>query len=362
MKITFILPHAGLSGGIKVVSIYAEILKNRGHTVNVISTPRRSLSIKQKIKLFLTRGKWVFHTKNEKSFFDDKTVNHIIIDKYRDITDNDVPNADIVIATFWITAYWVNKLSPSKGVKVYFIQGKEAEFPNIPHNLVKKTYSFPLDKITISQSLKEWIKNFDRNSNIFVVKNSVDTNQFHATFRNMRSEPSIGFMYSDSWIKGSDLIADVLREIQDTFKYLRIYSYGSCDIDKSLFMGLNIEHTTQPEQSRIRDIYEKCDVWLCGSRMEGFHLPPLEAMACRCPVVSTAVGGPLDIVQDGINGFIAPIDDKNKLVELAVRILSLSNAEWIKMSNQAYRTAIIYTWDDAAELLENHLTDLLVQK
>ncbi|HEY9598179.1 MAG TPA: glycosyltransferase family 1 protein, partial [Cyanophyceae cyanobacterium] len=39
MKITFVLPFAGLSGGIRVVAIYAERLRKRGHDVLVVSLP-----------------------------------------------------------------------------------------------------------------------------------------------------------------------------------------------------------------------------------------------------------------------------------------------------------------------------------
>ena len=48
MKITFILPHAGLSGGIRVVAIYADRLKKRGHNVTVVSLPLPTKTITTK--------------------------------------------------------------------------------------------------------------------------------------------------------------------------------------------------------------------------------------------------------------------------------------------------------------------------
>ena len=39
MRITFVLPYAGLQGGVRVVSIYADRLRKRGHRVTVISSP-----------------------------------------------------------------------------------------------------------------------------------------------------------------------------------------------------------------------------------------------------------------------------------------------------------------------------------
>ena len=86
--------------------------------------------------------------------------------------------------------------------------------------------------------------------------------------------------------------------------------------------------------------------------MEGFHLPPLEAMACRCPVVSTRVGGPVDIIEDGVNGYLVDVEDVESLADRLIRVLSLPESEWRSMSEAAYRAATRYTWDDATDLFE----------
>jgi len=38
MRITFVLPYAGMAGGIKVVAIYTRLLREMGHHVNVVSS------------------------------------------------------------------------------------------------------------------------------------------------------------------------------------------------------------------------------------------------------------------------------------------------------------------------------------
>jgi hypothetical protein len=47
MKITFVLPTLSLTGGIRVVSIFAERLRKRGHSVFVISLPHPLPSMPQ---------------------------------------------------------------------------------------------------------------------------------------------------------------------------------------------------------------------------------------------------------------------------------------------------------------------------
>ena len=53
---------------------------------------------------------------------------------------------------------------------------------------------------------------------------------------------------------------------------------------------------------------------------EPFGIVITEAMALGKPVVASALGGPLDIVEDGVTGFLTPADDAGSL---AARILNL---------------------------------------
>ena len=357
MRITFILPHASLAGGIRVVAIYANLLKQRGHQVTVVSVPKRPLNLKQKLVFLLKNNKFPF-MESGKSYFDNVNVKHIVLEKYRNVSDEDVPDSDLVIATYWITAEWASDLSGSKGKKVYFIQGKEADFPGLPTERVRKTYALPLKKITISRSLYGWLLNQSDDKNISIILNSVDTAQFSASLRNKQSNPTIGVLYSDAYIKGFDVSIKAIKIIKEKYANLKIISFGVSPIGNHFQLPKNFEYYQQPPQEEIAELYSKCDVWLCGSRMEGFHLPPLEAMACRCPVVSTAVGGPIDIIQDGINGYIVPVNDHEKLAEAVINVLSLSNEDWLKMSAHAYQTAHSYTWDDATDHFEKKLVEI----
>ena len=322
--------------------------------MTVVSVPKRHLTLKQRFA-FLLKNKRFPVKENNVSHFDNVDVEHLIVDKYRPIVDTDVPDADFVIATYWVTAEWVSNLSDSKGKKIYFIQGKEADFPGLPTERVKKTYALPLKKITISRSLYDWLIAQSEDRDISLILNSVDTSQFNANIRSKQLTPTIGMLYSEAYIKGCDVCIKAIEIIRKKYANLKIVSFGISPLGKHFQLPENFEYYQQPPQGKIAEIYSMCDVWLCGSRMEGFHLPPLEAMACRCPVVSTAVGGPMDIIQDGSNGYVVPVNDHEELARAVMKVLSLSNEDWLKMSEQAYQTAHYYTWDDATILFENVL-------
>ena len=114
MRITFILNHVNLNGGIRVIAIYADRLKKRGHTVTVVARPRPVLPLKSRVKSFLTGKGWPVDPNTLPDHFDNVDVDFRTIESRRPIVDRDVPDADVVIATWWETADWVQALSPAK--------------------------------------------------------------------------------------------------------------------------------------------------------------------------------------------------------------------------------------------------------
>jgi glycosyltransferase involved in cell wall biosynthesis len=68
--------------------------------------------------------------------------------------------------------------------------------------------------------------------------------------------------------------------------------------------------------------------------------------------VSTQVGGPLDIIENGSNGYLGSNRRLSCLSEKLVQVLTLSDKQWQAMSDAAYATAVQYTWDDATDRFE----------
>jgi starch synthase len=54
--------------------------------------------------------------------------------------------------------------------------------------------------------------------------------------------------------------------------------------------------------------YSNCSVFCCPSVYEPFGIINLEAMACRAPVVASATGGILEVVVDGVTGYLVHFD------------------------------------------------------
>lgn len=352
MKITFVMASGfSLSGGDRVVAIYADRLQKRGHDVLVISPPPSPPSLQGQVRSLLKGKGLIKHKKQQPSHFDHLDVPHRLLESHRPVVDADLPDADVVVATWWITAEWVNKLSPSKGTKAYFLQHHEV-FDYLPKERVAATWRLPLHKITISKWLVDLARTEYGDHEVSLVPNSVDTDQFYAVPRAKQSAPTVGMLYSTAPWKGCSVSFKAIELAAEKIPELRLVTFGAHSPSSVLPLPEGAEFFLQPAQDEIRNIYSRCDLWLCGSWSEGFGLPVLEAMACRCPVVSTQVGGPLDIIQEGVNGFLVPIGDAEALADRLVKAMSLPQEDWQRMSDAAYETARQYTWDDATDLFE----------
>jgi glycosyltransferase involved in cell wall biosynthesis len=69
-----------------------------------------------------------------------------------------------------------------------------------------------------------------------------------------------------------------------------------------------------PDDATLRRRYSSSMVLLYSSRYEGFGLPPLEAMACGCPSITTRVGAIPEFAVDRQNALIVPVGNVDAMV------------------------------------------------
>ncbi len=350
MKITFVLPPVNLSGGIRSTAVLARHLIKRGHEVSAICPAQPQPRFRQQMRSLL-KGQELFSTpKRKPSEFDLVDVPLRVLDRYRPVRDDDIPDADVVVATWWETAEWVAKLSQSKGAKVYFIRHHEIH-EYLPQERVAATYLLPLHKITISQWLIDVMLTQYGDPYVSLVPNAIDTQKYYAPSRNKQPVPTVGMMYSQKSWKGCDISLKAFSLAAEKIPNLHLVAFGSEEHSPDLPLPSGTEYIRQPPQDQIKELYAKCDAWLFGSRLEGFGRPILEAMACRTPVISTPAGAAPELLSDG-GGILVKSEDPEDMAKAIIQICNFSDSEWQAMSDAAYAKATSYTWDNAAELCE----------
>ena len=357
MKITFVLPTLNLTGGMRVLSIYTELLQKRGHKILIVSTPPRQPTLIEQLKSLLRGRGWGSVPKKEESHFDKVDVERRVLETNRRITDLDVPDADIIMATWWETAESVAKLSNSKGAKVYFLQHYEA-FDYIPKGRVEATWRLPMHKIAVAQWLADIARNEYGDLSVSLVPPTVDTKQFYdpelrsKQQQSKQSVPTVGLYYSTTPWKGCDIALKAFSIAAKKIPNLRLVAFGSGETPPAdLPLPDNTEYIMSPTQDQLRESYSRCDAWLFSSRSEGFGLPIIEAMACGTPVIGTPAGAAPELLAGG-GGILVKLEDPEDMALAIEQICQLSDAQWREMSEKALETVIYYTWEDATDLFE----------
>ncbi len=118
--------------------------------------------------------------------------------------------------------------------------------------------------------------------------------------------------------KGLSFIADAMGRVHDpSVKFVFIGAGEYVDV-------LNREYSLLVEEGRLlllgkRDdvlqLLAGCDLFLFATLHENLSNALLEAMAVGLPVVATAVGGNVEVVEDGGNGYLVPARDSEALAD-----------------------------------------------
>lgn len=88
-----------------------------------------------------------------------------------------------------------------------------------------------------------------------------------------------------------------------------------------------------------QQIYRMANVMVMSSDAEGFSNSILEAFANGVPVIATKVGGNLDVIVEGINGYLYKPRDVEDLVERLCQVQDTDDSSYNKLKHGARETA-----------------------
>ena len=213
---------------------------------------------------------------------------------------------------------------------------------------------------------------------IVVLPEGVDLGRFHAPrssadreqMRHSLGVPSdsisIGCFQKDGqgWgdgmepklIKGPDVLAEVLERLNDRYPICAVIPGPARGYLKKRLDEAGVPYTAAgfvPADS-LPPYYHALDLYISPSRDEGGPAGPLESMASGVPVVSTQAGMPADMIENGVNGFLAGIEDVNGLVASAADLIDRPDLRR-RITERALQTIQDYDWSVLGERYADEL-------
>lgn len=351
MRIVFVLPNVSLSGGIKIILEYAEFLRLQGHEVTCFHPAPRRASLRARLRSLIRDGGPAKVSPPSGHLWGKQLS--VLRSRYSGAACmTDIPDADIVVASWWETAEWIAKLPPSKGVKCHFVQDHEV-FPGQPLDRVQAVYRSGLKTFTVSRWLAETLKSEYGIKDIVVIPNGVQTDRFRPDQSPARNPVSIGHLWSYTPRKNSLMAVEAMMLARKEMPELRGTFFGG-DKDPVDLRDIDwIDYRHLPLQSEIPALYAQCRGWLFTSVTEGFGLPILEALASGTPVIATRAGAAPDLIDDS-NGRL--IEGTAEAMAAAILdIARLPDDAWQVMSKRARLVAEQHDWIMSARKFEAEL-------
>lgn len=124
-------------------------------------------------------------------------------------------------------------------------------------------------------------------------------------------------------VKGPDVLVAALETLRETVPEPFVLLTGPArgyvrrELER---LGIPFRHVVLGTRAELARAYRALDVYIVSSRQEGGPKALLEAMASGVPLVSTRVGQASEIVENGVNGWLADVDDPKALAALAARV------------------------------------------
>jgi glycosyltransferase involved in cell wall biosynthesis len=147
-----------------------------------------------------------------------------------------------------------------------------------------------------------------------------------------------------------------IRPILETIPNARLALVGDGPHRQALeqhFEGTPTHFVGYLQGLELASAFASADAFIFPSRTETLGLVLLEAMAAGCPVVAARKGGIVDIVQDGVNGYLFDPDDPQGATHATQQLLEHSQQREVLRQN-ARQEAERWGWAAATEQLRQY--------
>ena len=242
-----------------------------------------------------------------------------------------------------------------------------------------KIDKIPIDKRIIEKEIREYnlsdyifvpsafakktfIENGINEKKIIKVPYGTNLDEFYAE-ENISKQFTIISTGHISVRKGSLYLLEAFNELNlDDSKLLMV---GNIEKElfpflKPFFLNPNIIFQKHVNQKKLRSFYNNSNLFVTSSLEEGLAVVQIQAMACGLPLICTPNSGGEELIEEGKNGFVCPIRDKDYLKNKIIYFYN--NREELKIfgKNSNYKAKNYFSWDKYSQDIYEEYKKLII--
>lgn len=272
-----------------------------------------------------------------------------------------LPECDLLVATFWTTAPLVRRLLDEgrAGHAAYFVQGYDANFyPDSPATRAQAESTYRLLDTRIVKS--DWLaaKLADLGCATHKIALGMDLDLFRPGPFLPERPLVLALARPEHALAEFDALIGALAKVKAARPEATIVLFGSDNLTRRdipfAFEDLGIVH----DRATMVDWYHKASVLVDLCATHGFGRCGLEAMACGTPCVLSATGGVLEYAIHERNALLVDSADNEQAAGAVLRLLQEGQLPQ-QLRNEGLETARYYDKKAEAKRTKAFFRDLL---
>ncbi|MCX5811405.1 MAG: glycosyltransferase family 4 protein [Proteobacteria bacterium] len=361
MKIVYAIRHVGLTGGVKVFFQHVELLRNMGHTVYLITR-------------FIDE-KWGFRVTPE------------IVPSFDEMH---VPEADAIVITTPKDVEDLWKIAKKRNIPLFhFMQGFEPDYvlerirgDVVPERFRSKGFLTRLNYLRKKHGWKQKLKRFDELYKLPTVKmaisphlvagvekrfdmpcyllpNGIDQQVFYPKVAELDYSGTIRILSVGNSTIEYKAIPDILKAVKilkENGKSVFLTRVSPADIpDEEKNYGVVDRFFVRISEQEMANLYRETHILVSAStEIEGFGLPPVEAMSTGTPVILTKVS-PFLAFDDAHD--YAYFVNVHKPEEIAKAVIDITENEEMRLTiiKRGFEVSGKYAIESVGKMLETIL-------
>lgn len=179
------------------------------------------------------------------------------------------------------------------------------------------------DKIrVVSSGIKKKLTSFGvPDDKVFVLPTLVDIEKYNFSEDIKKDENLILHVGRYDEVKNLSLLAKAFVRVKAKIPNAKLLQIGGGIAAKRELQDIEVSIKPMTDHNELVKYFHQASVLVLSSTSESLGKVLIEANASGTPVVSTSTTGAREIIEDGINGYLVPVGDAEKLAEKIIYLL-----------------------------------------
>lgn len=298
-----------------------------GGAERVISVLANHFADKYSVAIVCLRGQKSFYTlkENINLICLEKQYGNNLLNKFVWLIRN--VNSDSLVIAFMVNVYIFTLTALLlKNVKVIVSERNDPTAHKLPIRILRKLLIWRAQRLIVqTKDIADYFPKLIQNK-IDIIYNPISDNYEWKSGISASKEQVIVNIGRLSPQKNHKMLINAFSVVSKRYPEYQLHIYGEGEIQAEIEEYIRNKHLEgkvllKGKCNTLGDVLPHAEVFALSSDYEGMSNALIEAMYVGIPVVTTAVSGTKELIDNGKNGFVVPVVDEKAFTEALMKLV-----------------------------------------